>query len=139
MTMIKNLNPDQISRDEIIGSNFIELKSSGGIRDFKNLPVDKLQILVEQNFATLNDSCDYSPTIGEYLAFADEIKTVNPDLIITFDGHSVDSWRSDYRVSIEAISIQGVIDLTIREMFLTFVGKPDNLKITENILYAWYD
>lgn len=137
--MIQNLNPDQVLRDSIIGSNFIETESKGGIRDFKNLPVDTLKLLVEQNFAHEHDSCDYGPTINEYLAFTDDILKCNSDLIITFDGHAVDHWRSDYRVSVEAISIQGVIDLTIRRMFLHLVGNADDLKVTENLLYAWYD
>lgn len=139
MNHLYELNLDQISRDEIIGVSFVADQPMGGIRDFKNLTIQQLQKLIDYRFTPECEAAETGPMIAEFLAFARQLQQRSPTLSVSFDGYAIESWRWDYRVTIEAITIQGDIALEIRNLFLKFACGSENRRIEADLLYAWFD
>ena len=98
--MGKDLNKNIKARDEIIFGDFNPYAYLGGIRRFKGLTVDKLELLIQANFVDVDTRQNYAPSIQELLDFA---KIWGKDSYV-FDGYTVIDTRPDYRVSIDGFS-----------------------------------
>ena len=98
------MNKDYKTRDQIIRDNSasFDTTSIGGVKQFKRLKPMALQNLVDQDFADPEDYQNESPTINEFLEFAQ----IHPELKPTFSGYTVDVNREDYRVSIDQIVLE---------------------------------
>jgi len=126
------MNKDVNKRDQILfEENFDESKYSGGIRYFENLILNKLELLLKEDFIDKDESQNSSPTTKEFL----EIIKKEPGL--TCHGYAVSIERDDYRVSIEGIEgqlndIKLIEELNDADEF-TIMNK-DPLTI-----YCWWD
>lgn len=98
------MDKDYKTRDQIIRDNSasFDTTSIGGIKQFKRLKPMALIKLVDQGFADSEDYQNESPTIKEFLEFAQN----HPELKPTFSGYAVDVNRKDYRVSIDQIVLE---------------------------------
>jgi hypothetical protein len=68
---MKNLNSDYQKRDSIIFGNN-NPKYGGGVAYFEKLSVQKLRLLVDENFADPDDYQNESPLIKEFLEFGEK-------------------------------------------------------------------
>ena len=134
-----NYNRDYRTRDTIIFGQPIDWQNgrTGGISYFYTLTVEQLQSLIEQRFADPEDRQNSSPTIAEFLAFAQAQKSRGFDF--TFAGYAVSPSREDYRVSVDAIEWRGDVGHPVISTFETFAEDADELELSSNFLRAWWD
>ena len=127
------LNTDIKSRDEIIFSDgYVKDKYyPGGIRKYTGLNVDKLRMLIDQNFADEDERQNECPSIGEIYKFMQK----HPSF--TAHGYTVDIARDDYRVSIEGVDKGG--EMTVEEFhdFVILFRCADEFDIERG--FCWYD
>ncbi len=109
----------------------------GGVKNFTNLSVEKLQQLIAQRFADPAAGHNNSPTIREFLEFGQQqaAKGFN----FSFEGYAVSPDRGDYRVSIDGILFNGSCPHQLIVEFQEFVGDPDELDLDPYYLRAWWD
>ena len=92
------LNRDIETRDKILFGKYRPSPyEHGGIRYYNGLTVQKLKILIENNFADPEECQNLAPSIGEIYAFMQKY----PEY--TAHGYAVSIDRHDYRVSIEGV------------------------------------
>jgi hypothetical protein len=127
------LNTDINTRDTIIfGRPYDKTCYSGGYRSFKGLTAEKLQLLVDQKFASGTENQNGSPSIADFLEYAKEHKNV------TLAGYVIDITRDDYRVSVDSIEQDFETSKDIEE-FSEMFHSADEFTIRDNHGYAWYD
>lgn len=126
------LNMDIQTRDEIIFGEYNPKTYSGGYRSFSGMTASKLKKLVEMGFADPEDAQNNSPTIEEFIEFAEN----NEGFI--FNGYAIDDSRSDYRVSIESIEKDECVTADEKIEFLMQFRYADEITVDDG-LYAWWD
>jgi hypothetical protein len=119
-------------RDEIL-SPYVEQNPKGGIRRFIGLPAEVLKRLIEYGFVYQGpwNSCG---GVGKlFLPFLER----NP--LFTAHGYVVSETRKDTRIVIEGVERAG--SPTQREIddFMNTFSKADEVKITPERVYCWYD
>ena len=125
------LNYDQNRRDEILFAGHT-LRYSGGIERFDRLTLDRLELLVAENFIDLESSQNYSPTAGEFLDFM----RVYPAVMA--HGYAVSSERSDYRVTLEGLQCPAEkVNEELRLAFVDLCRCADDISF-RGALYAWW-
>jgi hypothetical protein len=128
------MNKNYAKRDEIIFGKALEDNDyMGGIKVFGDLPHDKLQQLLDLDFADPDDAQNASPTIGKFLEFLKkhpEVKT---------HGYVVAPERDDYRVTIEGIHYEGTISEELRKDFKDLCKGADEKVIGKKKLFCWWD
>ena len=142
-----NYNKDYKRRDEII-NKYLRVDRNrkgadyfGGIERFDALPVEDLETLVKEKFADLDEAQNEAPTIKEFLEFANRYKDFAR---ITFDGYVVSPDRSDYRVSVDAITIypdaknEGRRDM-LAAAAMNFGKRADEADFDGDCFYLWWD
>lgn len=118
----------------------------GGIRRYEYLSPELLEKLVEEGYADPEERQNDSPTIQEWLDFIEE----NPALLnkISFHGYIVHKDRTDRRISIEGIQSSYILESVMNDVTLTekeieaikfFCNSADELSITSNKVWVWYD
>ena len=128
------MNKDIKAREERIFGYYKESAYEfGGIRRFNNLSPTDLHWLVENGFADPYDQQNDSPTIQEFLDFAD----THPGF--RFGGYTVSANRPDYRVSIDSISYEvgPVMPTEYMVDFTNLFRLADEFDLS--IGYAWFD
>lgn len=134
------MNKDIKRRDEIIFGDYNpDRYEYGGIAEFETSP-DIVKKLLEENYITLDECQNNSPTTNEFLQ---EIKDIEE--FVTFEGYTVDDKRDDYRVTIDEIRVR--MPVNMRKEFLrlcTKYGYADEFHVwedeSENLcLRAWWD
>lgn len=125
-------NKDTARRAAIIG---IEDKiGAGGTQSYEGLTPAKLQQLVDEGFAELDERQNDAPSIGEFLEFVTDC----PNIEITFHGYVVSADRADYRVSVEGFDAKAKTKDEL--VALTQFGRhADEFDIDDNGVYAWWD
>lgn len=124
------LNKDQALRDVILG--ILPHHYAGGIAKFNGLTVDKLKLLIDNNFIDMQGTQNYSPTTEDIYNFMCR----HPEMMA--HGYAVNLSRSDYRVTLEGV--QGHTDSqgTINE-FISIFRQADEFMFEDGHLYCWYD
>lgn len=126
------LNYDQNRRDEILFAGHT-LRYSGGIERFDHLTLDRLELLVAENFIDLEGSQNCSPTAGEFLDFM----RVYP--MVMAHGYAVSNERSDYRVTLEGLQCPAAkVTEELRLAFVDLCRCADDISF-RGALYAWWD
>ena len=128
------MNKDIKARDERIYGYYKESSYNlGGVRRFNNLSPADLHWLVENDFADPRDCQNDSPTLQEFLYFAD----THPGF--SFGGYAVSANRPDYRVSIDSIhyAVDPVMPTEYMVDFATLFRLADEFYLS--IGYAWFD
>lgn len=127
-----HLNKDQHTRDVILGIE--HQKYIGGLTNFINLDLEKLEKLIKENFINLDQKQNNSPPVQEFYEFMKK----NP--CVKAHGYAVSSDRSDYRVSIEGLHyVESNISGDLQLEFAKFCRTADSFTCTSEKLYSWWD
>ena len=134
-------NKDQKRRNEIVFGKNNNLKESGGIISFDDLTLPKLKKLVKEKFADPDECQNSAPSIQEFVDWADDAIKSDPSIKnnLFFTGYVVDLKRSDYRVSIEGLTIKGPTTVTVRTKFMDKFRQADDFNLAYDTLSCWYD
>lgn len=134
-----NYNQDYQTRDTIIFGQPIdwEHENTGGLYYFDALTVEGLQELIDRRFADPEERQNFSPTIGEFMAFSQTQKSKGFDF--TFEGYVISPDREDYRVSIDGIQFRGDCSYQVIADFEAIAHNADEIEIDPNLLHAWWD
>ena len=131
-------NRDSRTRDTIIFGKPIDWDNDlGGAYYFDELTVEQLEQLVNQQFADPAERQNFSPTLGEFLAFAQTQKSKGFEF--RFEGYVISPKREDYRVSIDGLQFQGDCSYQVITDFHAIAYNADELDIDPNFLRAWWD
>jgi hypothetical protein len=128
------LNRDTNRLNEIIGdSNFCSQDYSGGVRRYKGLTYDMINLLSQEGFIDWNEHQNSSPTIFEFYTFM----RYWPEM--TAHGYIVHSDRSDYRLSIEGLEFNENVNEHLMRAFTNLCRGADEFICESNHLYSWWD
>lgn len=126
-------NHDVKKRDMLLfGKKYEPAEYLGGIKPFYGITAEKLKQLVEQHFADPYERQNDSPSIDEFLEYADR----QPD--VTFDGYAVCLERNDYRVSIETVH-QTFRNKDNALEFTKAFRRADEFDVNDHEGRAWWD
>ncbi len=132
------LTSEQVARRAALLRNK-NVEDLGGTQQFRGLDAERLETLVREGLADVNDKHNDAPTLDEFLTL------LKREPRLRAHGYSVSSARDDCRVSIEGIHVMagnfGVRERArIREVFATFARSADELRLPEcGNFYAWWD
>lgn len=133
----EELSKDYKKRDQIIFRREIAWGDSketlGGTLRFEELTLEQLEELRDKRFLELSDAQNESPTIDQFLIFMQE----HPGVMA--HGYAVSPTRSDYRVSIEGLVFEGECTTNWQLAFLKLCRRADDITITSDRLYCWFD
>jgi len=125
-------NHNQAERDAWLGLQD-ETWRPGSIKYFGDLPASRMELLITEKFLDPEDAQNDAPSAGEFLEFMQK----HPGSMA--HGYAVNLDRTDYRISIEGISVaskyvthQCVVD------FVEMCRHADSFTIDEQ-LYCWFD
>lgn len=131
-------NTDSDTRDRMIFEGSVQWgETYGGVKNFSNLSLEKLQQLIDQRFADPEAGHNNSPTIREFMEFAQQ--QARKGFAFNFEGYAVSPDREDYRVSIDGIIFNGSCPHQLIVEFQEFVGDPDEIDLEPYYLRAWWD
>jgi hypothetical protein len=122
----------QLDRDALLG---IPAGSSygGGIQHFSGLEAARLRALIAGGHANPSECQNSSPSIAEFLEFMDE----HPGMLA--HGYAVHYERPDYRTSLEGLEYRGTVNPELARRFKARFAEADELSVSSDSLYCWYD
>lgn len=123
-------NKDHEARNKILG---ITGEDNGDIIHFDHLTLDGLEELIEKKFADSEEAQNSSPIIQEMLDFMKS----HPDF--TAHGYAVSIKRSDYRVSLEGITLNRKPTYDELIDFVDCFRFADDFNCGESGCNCWYD
>ena len=125
------LNKNHIERDEILG---IDMGTyNGGIISYTGLTLEKLELLIEKKFVDPGEAQNSAPLIQDMLEFMRE----HPDF--TAHGYAVSPDRSDYRVSIEGLTLKRPPSTEEMIAFTDMFRHADEFSCDKEGCHCWYD
>ena len=120
-------------RDTIVFGGYEPKEYIGGIRNFNDLDVDRLQQLLEQKFIKPHERQNYCPSTLQMLEFMKQY----PGYVA--NGYVVSIERKDYRITLTGLSKdkpasseQEITD------FNQLFGDADELKVGDK-MFCWFD
>lgn len=119
--------------EQILGTTITEY-TPNAIK-FSNLSLDVLEQLLDKDYTRENKYFNGSPTIGKFIEFGK--RCVEMGAVATFDGVGFKNQTSD--VAIDAIKVVGVKDLDFAGEFIKFVQGCDEIEVSSEYLFAWWD
>lgn len=129
-------NKDKIStmmaRDAILGIA-ANARYAGGVEHYNRLGIAKLQKLVDEGHADLQDQQNLAPTLGAFKAFMEK----HPRF--TAHGYAVHYSREDYRVTIEGLELLGPATPEEESDFRKLADNADDFWVTPQKSYCWFD
>lgn len=131
---------DHKQRDLILKGFFTDKEYIGGVKHFKDLPLELLELLVLENHLDGEDKQNEAPSINELIAFARQMKEKGYDFY--FGGYAVSPSREDYRVSIDTIMIEYYFNndnYINNKLIKNFFKLADETIIEQNYFKFWYD
>jgi hypothetical protein len=120
--------------EEILGNSITEY-TPNAIK-FQSLSLESLEQVIQSGYTTLNASFNAAPSVGSFIEFGQRCKILEVTAI--FDGVVVNHTENPDLV-IDAITVKGVKDLDFAGEFVKFVWGCDELEISSQKLYAWWD
>jgi hypothetical protein len=120
--------------EEILGNSIAEY-TPNAIK-FRGLSLSSLEQVLQEGYTTLNANFNATPTVGSFIEFGQRCKSIEATAI--FDGVVFNDTESPDLV-IDAITVKGVKDLDFVGEFVKFVWGCDELEISSQQLYAWWD
>lgn len=133
------MNNDFKRRDEILAPFFDDQEYHGGIKPFKNMPLDVIKTLKDEDFIDLDEAQNNAPSVGEFITFIE-----NNDKFLVH-GYAVSFDRGDYRISFEGLSCCDEEYLTnlptsTLDNFIDFSSSADDFCAQlPSELYCWWD
>jgi hypothetical protein len=134
------MRTDYRQRDLILKGFFTDKDYFGGVKHFKRLPLELLELLVLEDHADPNDKQNDAPTIRDLITFARQLKDKGYDFY--FGGYATSPDREDYRVSVDTIEISFYFDNgnhLNNKIIKKFFEKADEKEETDANFYFWYD
>ena len=119
--------------EQILGATITEY-TPNAIK-FSNLSLDVLEQLLDQGYTREDKYFNGTPTIGKFIEFGK--RCVEMRAVATFDGVGFKNQSSD--VVIDAIKVVGVKDLDFAGEFIKFVQGCDEIEVSSEYLFAWWD
>ncbi len=120
--------------EEILGTAITEY-TPNAIK-FRGLSLATLQEIVAEGYTTPSAYFNGAPSVGSFIEFG--VRCENKGIIATFDGVGFTDRESPDLV-VDAITIIGVQDLDFAGKFVKFAWGCDEMEITSQQLYAWWD
>lgn len=126
------MNKDVNKRDMILfGEEYNKDEYIGGARRFSDITLENLKRLVDEDFISLYEAQNSSPTTEEFIDFMES----HPGF--TVFGYAISPERCDYRITIEGIQSNEMPD---EETLIDFVS---NFRWADEFEYdppyAWWD
>ncbi|MUG93881.1 hypothetical protein F7734_16285 [Scytonema sp. UIC 10036] len=119
--------------EDILGTAIVEY-TPNAIK-FSGLSLDKLEQLLTQSYTTANTYYNAAPTITKFIEFGK--RCVDRGAVATFDG--VAFTIGDANVAIDGIKVVGVKDLDFAGEFVKFTFSCDEIEVSSQYLFAWWD
>ena len=113
---------------------------AGGCCWFSGLHLDKLDFLINLNYANPRDCQGNAPSIGEIREFLEEMDLRGfPGW--TARGYAVSPDRDDYRISLEGVEFKRDFPMTEEErvLFEEVFGHADEFWVEDFRARAWFD
>jgi hypothetical protein len=120
------------TREQLLAPYF-ETKSVGGLRYFRGLPLPVLEELITHGFVDRGDWNDCPGVDAAFLPFMRR----NPEFAA--HGYAVDWDRDDVRISIEGVQKLAPLSKTELIDFINTFNGADEVQVTEQSAYCWYD
>lgn len=95
-------NRNAQERDKILFGFYDENAYWGGCRNFERVTPEEIKTCIERGFADPQEDQNGSPTIREFLDFAEN---VSDESVVTFAGYVITKERPDYRMNIDAVDL----------------------------------
>jgi len=105
----------------------------GGIQHFCSLDAPRLRALIAGGHADPSECQSAAPSIAEFLEFMDE----HPGMLA--HGYAVHYERTDYRTSLEGLEYRGSVSPALARRFKARFAEADEISVSSNDLYCWYD
>ncbi len=119
---------------EILGTAIAEY-TPNAIK-FRGLSLETLQQILQQGYTTPTASFNATPTMNSFIEFGQ--KCQKNGATATFDGIAFPGKQTPDLV-VDAITVIGVKDLDFAGEFVRFVRGCDEMEISSQKLYAWWD
>jgi hypothetical protein len=119
--------------EEILGTTVAEY-TPNAIK-FTGLSLDNLEHLLASGFTNTNNCYNASPTIAGFIEFGHRCRELGA--VVTFDGVAFTGCEAD--VAVDAITIVGVKDLDFVGEFVKFTRGCDEIEVSSQRLFAWWD
>ncbi|NJM23898.1 MAG: hypothetical protein HC836_43535 [Richelia sp. RM2_1_2] len=127
------MSEDSQGLEQILGTTITEY-TPNAIK-FSNLSLGALEQLLDQGYTREDKYYNGSPTIAKFIKFGK--RCVEMRAVATFDGVGFKNQSSD--VAIDAIEVVGVKDLDFAGEFIKFVQGCDEIEVSSEYLFAWWD
>jgi hypothetical protein len=119
---------------EILGTTIIEYIPNA--IKFRGFSLETLQQIFEEGYTTLSANFNAAPSVGSFIEFGQHCQ--RNGVTATFDGVAFAD-REYPNLVVDAITVIGVKDLDFAGEFVRFVGGCDEMEISSQKLYAWWD
>lgn len=120
--------------EEILGNSITEYTPNAV--KFQSLSLESLEQVLQSGYTTLDAHFNAAPSVGSFIEFGQRCKIL--EVAAIFDGVVVNHTENPNLV-IDAITVKGVKDLDFAGKFVKFVWGCDELEISSQKLYAWWD
>jgi hypothetical protein len=120
--------------EELLGTAITEY-TPNAIK-FKGLSLETLQQILEAGYTTRSANFNAAPSVGSFIEFGQRYQSNG--ITITFDGIAFADKESSNLV-VDVITVIGVKDLDFAGEFVRFVWGCDEMEISSQKLYAWWD
>lgn len=120
--------------EEILGTTITEY-TPNAIK-FRGLSLETLQQILEEGYTTRTANFNAAPSVGSFIEFGQRCQSNG--VTATFDGIAF-AERESPNLVVDAITVIGVKDLDFAGEFVRFVWGCDEMEISSQKLYAWWD
>ena len=120
--------------EELLGTAITEY-TPNAIK-FKGLSLETLQQIVEEGYTRRSANFNATPSVGSFIEFGQRCQSNG--VTATFDGIAF-AERESPNLVVDAITVIGVKDLDFAGEFVRFVWGCDEMEISSQKLYAWWD
>ena len=120
--------------EEILGNSITEYTPNAA--KFQGCSLESLEQFLQFGYSTLNANFNAAPSVGSFIEFGQRCKS--SEVTAIFDGVVLNHTENPNLV-IDAITVKGVKDLDFAGEFVKFVWGCDELEISSQQLYAWWD
>ncbi|NEP09175.1 MAG: hypothetical protein F6K14_02800 [Symploca sp. SIO2C1] len=120
--------------EEILGTTITEY-TPNAIK-FEGLSLETLQQIIEEGYTTLSANFNAAPSVGSFIEFGQYCQ--RSGVMAIFDGIAFADKEASNLV-VDTITVIGVKDLNFAGEFVQFVWGCDEMEISSQKLYAWWD
>lgn len=120
--------------EEILGTTIAEY-TPNAIK-FEGLSLEKLQQILAEGYTTPSANFNAAPSVGSFIEFGQRCQ--EKGVAATFDGIAFAD-KEQPNLVVDAIVVIGVKDLDFAGEFVQFAWGCDEIEISSQKLFAWWD